>query len=66
MRLVPNPEGTSWGPCLSVAQAKKWEIELVWVTPTATEWDRAADARKAAWEASPFYAASCEVGSVKR
>lgn len=44
----------SWGPYLTVVQAQEWEKKLICATPTRAEWDRRADERKRAWEASPF------------
>lgn len=48
------PGKPTMGPTLNSEQAKKWEQELICHTPTAADWDAAADARRAAWLASPF------------
>jgi hypothetical protein len=48
------PGKPTMGPLLNSEQAKRWEHDLICTTPTAAEWDAAADARRAAWLAGPF------------
>ena len=46
--------------------ARKYELELLDASDTAAAWDAKADARRAAWEASPFARAVSRLITLER
>lgn len=61
-----NRPGEPTGRALSADEARKHEQLLIDSGDPAVEWDRRADARQAAWDASPFAAGFAKLMTLKR